>query len=167
MKKSSMILAAGLIFLATALLTAHPHLRKSVTAQVGSGVDVTVSYFTAPSNEEHAKNAAVGAFTPSFARLKLAGALTIDGNELAAGEYTVGAIKNSDDDWTLALYPGQIPRGESADMSKVVKLPSAFDRDHGNAEHLHFDILPGSGAMAGKTVLIWHFGSLYLQGALT
>ena len=167
MKKITLILsAAALLLLATALVTAHPHMRKSVTAQLDGDIEATLTYFTAPANEEHAANAKVGEFSAAFARLKLGGTLAVGDAKLEAGEYTVGAIKNGDDDWTLALYPGQIPRGESADMAKVIKLESAFDHDHGMANHIYFDIQPGSGPLAGKSVLIWHFGSLHLQGAL-
>ena len=43
-------------------LLAHPHFRKTITAKLGT-VDVTVAYQTVPSNEMHAQNAKVGAFT--------------------------------------------------------------------------------------------------------
>ena len=49
------------VVLGTTLL-AHPHFRKTITAKLGT-VDVTVGYQTVPSNDMHAQNAKVGAFT--------------------------------------------------------------------------------------------------------
>ena len=156
----------ALAALGTTLL-AHPHFRKTVTAKLGT-VDVTVTYQTVPSNEMHAQNAKVGAFTtPRAPTLTLSGELKAGAVTLAAGEYTVGVIKNGDKDWTMALYPGKLARGTEPDASKIIKLDSQFTTDHGKAEHMTIDVTPGHGKQEGKAVLLLHFGTLYLTGALS
>ena len=157
---------ASVLLMVCTVLVAHPHLRKSVTVKIGD-IEATVSFVTSPANLEHVKKVAVGAFSPGTARLKLSGDLTVGDLALAAGEYRVGAIKNGEDDWTLALYKGQLKRGETADVAKVIKLASSFSKSEGNAAHIYFDITPGHGGMEGKVTLVWHFGTHYLAGALS
>ena len=150
-----------------ATLVAHPHFRKTVTVKLGT-VDVAVAYQTVPSNEMHAQNAKVGAFTtPRAPKLTLSGELKAGAVTLPAGEYTIGVIKNSDNDWTLALYPGALARGTEPDMSKIIKLDSQFTTSHGTAEHMTIDITPGHGKQEGKAILLLHFGTLYLTGSLS
>ena len=133
-----------------------------------SGVEATITYNTTPANESRAESAAAGTFvTPRQPRLKLSGEVMAGSVTVPAGDYIIGVIKNSEEDWTLALYPGQIARGESADMAKVIKLESMFSKDHGTAEHMLIDITPGSGAMEGKAVLTLHFGNLFLAGGMS
>ncbi len=152
---------------AGATLLAHPHFRKTVTAKLGN-VDATVTYQTVPSNETHAQNAKVGAFTtPRAPKLTLSGELKAGAVTLPAGDYTIGVIKNGDNDWTMALYPGALARGTEPDMAKMIKLESQFNTTHGKAEHMTIDILPGSGKQEGKAVLLLHFGTLYLTGVLS
>jgi hypothetical protein len=91
-----------------------------------------------------------------------AGSVTIP-----AGSYTIGAIKNSASDWTMGLYPGQIARGETPDMSKVIKLESMFVGSGEPAPHMVIDINPGHGKLEGRTVLTIRFGTLSLGGALS
>jgi len=150
-----------------ATLLAHPHFRKTVTAKLGT-VDATIVYQTVPSNEMHAHNAKVGAFTtPRAPKLTLSGELKAGDITIPAGEYTIGVIKNSESDWTMALYPGALARGTEPDMSKVIKLDSMFTTSHGTAEHLTIDITPGHGKQEGKAVLLLQFGTLYLAGCLS
>ena len=151
----------------SATLLAHPHFKKTVTAKLGT-VDVTIAYQTVPSNEIHAQNAKVGAFTtPRAPILTLSGELKAGAITIPAGEYTIGVIKNGDNDWTMALYPGKLARGTEPDMSKVIKLDSMFTTSHGTAEHLTIDITPGHGKQEGKAVLLMQFGTLYLAGCLS
>ena len=164
MKKMTVLLAV-LLLAATALM-AHPHFSKSVELKIGE-VEVTLKYFTAPANLEHVKSIEAGAFNPGFGQIELSADLTVGDTTIPAGQYQIGAIKNGDKDWTLALYPGRVPRGETADISKVIKLHSSFSDSQGNSGHVYFDILPGQGEMEGKAVLIWHFGPLHLEGALS
>jgi hypothetical protein len=147
-------------------LLAHPHFRKTVTAKIGT-VDALIAYQTLPSNEIHTQNAKVGSFISPRAQLTLSGELKAGAATLPAGEYTIGAIKNSDKDWTMALYPGRLARGTEPDMSKMIKLDSLFTLTHGQAEHMYLDIAPGHGKQDGKAVLVLHFGTLYLAGALS
>jgi len=162
-------LATGTMMFAflCATLLAHPHFNKTVTAKLGT-VDVTVRYQTVPSNEMHAQNAKVGAFTtPRAPKLTLSGELKAGAITLPAGDYTIGVIKNGDNDWTMALYPGALARGTEPDMSKIIKLDSMFTTSHGTAEHMTIDITPGHGKQEGKAVLLLQFGTLYLAGSLS
>ena len=160
----ALVLAA--LPLASAAL-AHPHFNKTITATLPQGVELTITYNTTPSNETHAQNAKVGEFvTPRRPGLKLSGELKTDKATLAAGEYTIGAIKVADKDWVLALYPGRLQRGDTPDSAKAIRLDSTFATDKGTAEHMLIDLTPGSGKFEGKAVLTLHFGSLFLMGVL-
>ena len=146
---------------------AHPHFNKTITATVPPGVEVTISYNTTPSNEAHAQSAKVGEFvTPRRPGLKLSAELKNEKATLPAGEYTIGVIKNGDKDWTLALYPGRLQRGDTPDSSKAIRLDSVFSADKGTAEHMLIDVTPGHGKFEGKAVITLHFGSLFLAGVL-
>jgi hypothetical protein len=147
---------------------AHPHFNKTVTATLPQGVEATITYNTTPANEVHAQNAKVGEFvTPRRPVLKLSAELKTEKVTLAAGEYTIGVIKNGDKDWTLALYPGVLGRADKPDVAKAIKLDSIFSSDHGLAGHMLIDITPGAARLEGRAVLTLHFGGLFLSGALS
>jgi hypothetical protein len=162
--------AVGFTILASAVATvslAHPHFNKTVTATLSPGIDATITYNTTPANETHAQTAKVGEFiTPRRPVLKLSAELKLAKTTLAAGEYTIGVIKNSDKDWSLALYPGRLERSATPDAAKAIRLESMFSSDKGTAQHMLIDITPGSGRFEGKAVLTLHFGSLFLAGVL-
>jgi hypothetical protein len=146
---------------------AHPHFNKTVTVSLPQGVEAKISYNTTPANEARAQNAAVGEFmTPRGPVLDLSGEVKAGEATLAAGQYTIGVIKNAENDWTLALYPGRLRRGDTPDAAKVIRLDSMFSADQGSAGHMLLDITPGDGKFEGKAVLTLHFGSLFLAGAL-
>ena len=152
----------------TTLLLAHPHFIKTVATVLPGGVEATITYQTVPANEEHTQNAENGSFmTPNSPRLKLSGELKSGSMTIPAGELIIGVVKNSAEDWTLALYPGRIRRGETTDNSKLIKLDSMFFRTTEPIEHLTIDITPGHGRLEGKAVLTINFGTLVLHGALT
>ena len=154
--------------LASAVAFGHPHFKKMVTATLPGGADATITYNTTPSNEARAAGVAVGTFvTPRRPTLKLSADVKAGAVAIPAGEYTVGAIKNGEKDWTMALYPGAVPREGTPDMSKVLKLESQFSTDGGVAEHMLIDVTPGSGKLKGRAVLTLHFGNLFLAGALS
>jgi hypothetical protein len=153
-------------FSLSALSAPHPHFSKTVIVKIGE-VEAKVSFFTAPANEEHVKNAKVGAFSAGFGTLTLSGDLTAGDLTLKAGDYTIGAIKNGDADWTMALHQGKLGFNDAPDMAKVIKLQSVYSKDHANAAHIYFDIMPGHGKTEGKTVLIWHFGTHHLSGVIS
>lgn len=160
--------SAVLGLVAASAAIAHPHFNKTVTAKLPSGVDATVTYNTTPANEIHATKAAVGTFvTPRRPMLKLSGEVKAGAVTVPAGEYTIGVIKNSEKDWTMALYPGAVARNETPDAAKTIKLESSFSSAHGPAEHMLIDITPGDGKLAGRAVLTLHFGTLFLAGALS
>lgn len=164
----AMTRSAAVVLLAAGTATAHPHFNKTVTAKLPSGVDAAVTYNTTPANEIHAAKAAVGTFvTPRRPMLKLSGEVKAGAVTIPAGEYTVGVIKNGENDWTMALYPGAVARGETPDVAKTIKLESGFSAAHGPAEHMLIDITPGDGKLAGRAVLTLHFGNLFLSGALS
>jgi hypothetical protein len=164
--KRTLALAAVALATASAAL-AHPHFNKTVTASLPGGVEVKITYNTTPANEQRATDAAIGEFvTPRGPLLDLTGELKAGSATVPAGQYTIGVIKTSATDWTLALYPGRLGRGEKADAAKVVRLDSMFSKDEGTAPHMLIDITPGSGKFEGKAVLTLHFGSLFLAGLL-
>jgi hypothetical protein len=164
-RQIALTLLAG-VAASTAL--AHPHFNKTVTAALPGGVEAKISYNTTPANEDRAKSAAVGQFvTPRGPRLELSGEVKAGDATLPAGEYTIGVIKNGENDWTLALYPGRLGRGEKPDAAKVIRLDSMFSGDGGTAGHMLLDLTPGDGKFEGKAVLTLHFGSLFLAGALS
>jgi hypothetical protein len=152
--------------LCAALVVAHPHFNKTVSVKLPSGAEATITYNTTPANEATAAKAAVGAFvTPRRPRLKVSAELTAGSTKVPAGEYVIGVIKNSDKDWTMALYPADAPR--ETDMSKVIKLDSLYSGSEGHADHMLIDITPGKGKFEGKAVLTLHFGTMFLAGALS
>lgn len=167
--KRALTASVTLTLLTAAVVLAHPHFNKTITAKLPSGVDATITYNTTPSNEIHAAKAAVGTFvTPRRPTLKLSGEIKAGAVTVPAGDYTIGVIKNAENDWTMALYPGVIPRGgEAVDVAKAIKLESAFSSAQGTAEHMLIDVSPGDGKFAGRAVLTLHFGHLFLAGALS
>lgn len=155
------------LLLTASAAVAHPHFNKTVTAKLPSGVDVTISYNTTPSNENLARDAKVGEFvTPRRPTLKVSGELKGESVTIPAGEYTIGVVKNGDKDWTMALYPGALARGATPEPGKLLKLESLFESDKGTAEHMLVDITPGHGKFEGKATLTLHFGGLFLAGVL-
>ena len=163
MKKSLLILlTAGLVM---SLVLAHPHMRKSVTAKLGDS-EVTLQYFTAPTNMEHVGKVAVGDFRRG-AGFKVGADLQAGETTIAAGDYTVGCIRDGEKAWTMVLSPGQLRRGESPDRSKLIKLDSHFSTEMGSVDHVTFDISPGSGALSGRAAVVWRFGNHYLAGAIS
>ncbi len=156
------------IFMAATLVMAHPHFNKTVTVKLPGGVEATITYNTTPANEANAAKQAVGAFvTPRQPKLKLSADLKAGEVTIPAGEYIIGCIKNSEKDWTMALYSGALARGAQPDMTKVIKLDSMFSTSAGLAPHMLIDISPGTGKFEGKAVLTLHFGTLFLAGALS
>ena len=161
------VYGAVVVSLIAASAAAHPHFNKTVTATLAPNAEITITYNTTPANEVHAQNAKVGEFvTPRRPVLKLSAELKTDKSTLAAGEYTIGVIKNGDKDWSLALYPGKLERGAVPDSAKAIRLDSMFSTDHGTAEHMLIDVTPGKAKFEGKAVLTLHFGTLFLAGAL-
>jgi hypothetical protein len=165
MKRSAGLALA--LFAAAGVAIAHPHFNKTVTATLPQGVELTITYNTTPANEMRAQAVKVGDFvTPRGPVLKLSGEVKNDKGAIPAGEYTVGVIKNGEKDWTLALYPGRLARGQAPDVAKAIRLDSMFEGDKGTAEHMLIDVTPGHGRFEGKAVLTMHFGSLFLSGLL-
>jgi hypothetical protein len=146
---------------------AHPHFNKTISVTLPQGVELTLTYNTTPANEMRAQAVKVGEFvTPRGPVLKLSGELKNEKGAIPAGEYTIGVIKNGEKDWTLALYPGRLARGQAPEAAKAIRLDSVFEGDKGTAEHMLIDVTPGHGRFEGKAVLTMHFGSLCLSGLL-
>jgi len=162
------LLSTAAVLAVGTIASGHPHFDKTVTAKLPNGVEATIIYNTTPANELRAAETKPGVFvTPRRPLLKLSGELKAGAVTLAAGEYTIGVIKNSDKDWTMALYKGTLARGETADPAKVIKLESVYSASAGTAEHMLVDITPGHGKQEGRAVLTLHFGSMFLAGALS
>jgi len=151
-----------------AYAAAHPHFNKTITADLPGGVQAAITYNTTPANETRATSAPLGVFTsPRNPKLKLSADLKAGEKVLApAGEYIIGVIKNSETDWTMALYNGVLARGAAPDPTKIIKLESSFNAKIAPAEHMLIDITPGHGKFEGKAVLTLHFGTLFLSGLL-
>ena len=165
MKRLSLL---GVVLVGTTVVLAHPHFRKTLTVDLPTGVEASISYRTVPANEIHATSAQVGSFvTPRAPRLTLSGELSAGSLTIPAGEYTIGVIKNSAEDWTMALYPGRLGRREAPDTSKLIKLDSTYSGSEGTTEHLLIDIAPGHGRLEGRAVLLIEFGSMTCAGALS
>ena len=152
----------SLFGLSLTLSLAHPHVKKTVSTEI-SGTNITIQYYTTPANMSHVESVAVGDFVSSRATLTLNKNL----GKLSAGKYLIGSIRKGESDWAMALYSGQLGRGESPDQSKLIHLRSAFSTKHGTAAHVNLDLDPGSGALETSLVVVWHFGNLHLQGDLS
>ena len=160
------VLCVLAFLLAPGFALAHPHFNKSVQAKLGD-TEATITYNTTPANLDHAKSAAVGTFmTPRRPTLNLSAPVKVGSTTLAAGDYTIGVIKNSDTDWTMALHKGKLGRGMEPDMANVIKLDSMYSDKQGDAEHMLIDITPGMGKLEGKPTLTLHFGTMFLAGSL-
>lgn len=156
------------VVLTAAMGLAHPHFNKVVTVQLPGGAEAVITYNTTPANMAHAETAAVGTFiTPRRPSLKLSADVTAGGVSIPAGEYTIGVVKNGANDWAMALYKGGLPRGAEPDMANVIKLESIYSANNGEAEHMLIDITPGHGKFEGRAVLTLHFGTMFLEGALS
>ncbi len=167
MPRRNVIAVLAVFALLPAIAIGHPHFNKTVSAELPNGVSVKISYNITAANEAHANSAAAGTFvTPRGPRIELSADANAGDVSIASGEYTIGVIKGEDGGWTMALYPGRIPRGEQPDMAKMIKLDSHSPADAGTADHLLIDLVPGSGAAEGKVILTMHFGSLFLAGVI-
>ncbi len=156
------------LVLGTTLALAHPHFNKKVTVVLPGDVEASISYGTLPANETHTDQAEVGSFmTPRRPALTLAGDIKAGSVTIPAGDYTIGVIKNSASDWGMVLLPGKLSRGDTPDLSNMIKLDSHYSTAHGNAAHLRIDIEPGHGDFEGKAVLSIAFGSMFLEAALS
>ena len=154
----------GLLFMGTSLVS-HPHFRKTVSTKLG-GVDVKISYQTVTGNESYTRSAPIGQFlSPRAPQFENSAELTGGGVSIPQGAYTLGVIKNGEDDWSVVLYPGR--PGSNMDMDRAIILDSMFSTELGTAEHILIDITPGHGKHEGLATLTIHFGSLFISGALS
>ncbi len=145
-----------------------PHIEISITATLPGDVEAIVSFYTNPVNMTLAENAANGAFlTSGVPVLKISADLNAGSVSIPAGTYTVGAIKNSMDSWTMALSPGELGEEEKPDMSKLIKLDSEFVKSSEPGEHSWVYIGPGQGKFEGKVAFEMGFGPLVLTGCLS
>lgn len=168
MKRLVAILIVLAVVLAPSMGLAHPHFNKTITCQLPGGAEATIAYNTTPANVTHAETAKVGEFiTPRRPSLKLSADVVAGSATLPAGEYTIGVVKNGPNDFVMALYKGGLARGATPDMANVIKLDSVYSSNAGSAEHMLIDITPGKGKFEGKAVLTLHFGTLFLEGALS
>ena len=150
--------------LAASLAVAHPHLELNTTATLPGDVKVSVTFYTYPVNMPLAEKAANGTFlTPGEPVIKISADLKAGSVSIPAGTYTVGAIKNSMDSWTMALSPGE----GTADMSKLIKLDSELVKTSEPGEHSWVYIGPGQGKFEGKVAFEMGYGPLVLIGCLS
>jgi len=156
------------LVLGTTLVMAHPHFEKKVTALLPSDVEASVAYETLPSNETYTDQAEIGSIIiPRRAAFILAGDITAGSVSLTAGDYTIGVIKNSADNWGMVLLSGRLSYGDTPDLSNPIKLDSHYSTTKEGSAHLRIDIVPGHGDFEGKPVLSIAFGSMILEAALS
>jgi hypothetical protein len=168
LKRFLSVLIVFAVVAAPSVALAHPHFNKTITVALPGGAEATIVYNTTPANEANAESAKVGEFiTPRRPSLKLSAEVKAGAVTIPAGEYTIGVIKNSPSDWTMALYKGGLARGATPEMANVIKLESNYTANAGNAPHMLIDITPGKGKFEGKAVLTLHFGNLFLEGVLS
>ena len=164
MKKLSIVAVA---LLTATVLAAHPHFQKTTSAKLSEEVEVSLSFFTVPANMSHLAGIENGDFvSPGLPKFETGAALTAGSATVPAGTYTVGAIKNGADDWTMALSPGELGFGEAPDMSKVIKLDSTYWTSQDDTAHLVVDVFPGEGKFEGKAVILLGFGTMWVQGLI-
>ena len=162
MKKA---LIAGVLVLAATAVIAHPHFQKTTTAKLSEEVEVSISFFTVPANMSHVEGVGNGEFvSPGLPKFKTGSAISAGGASIPAGTYTVGVIKNGASDWTMALSPGELGFGDEPDMSKLIKLDSAYNDSQDDTGHLVVDVFPGEGKFEGKAVILLGFGTMWVQG---
>jgi hypothetical protein len=167
LRKRIMLLTV-LLLVVTAAVMAHPHFNKVLKVTLPGGQEATITYGTTPANELNAQKVAVGEFVvPRRPMLNISAELKAGSATLSAGDYVIGVIKNSESDWTMALYQGQLGRGAKPDPAKLIKLDSMYSTSMGKSDHMLIDIEPGSGKLDGRAVLTIHFGNMFLAGALT
>jgi hypothetical protein len=155
------------LILAASAVVAHPHFQMSVTATLAEDSEASVAFMTVPANMTHAESADNGAFlAPGMPKLTLSADVKAGSVSIPAGTYTVGAIKNSMDDWTMALSPGELERGATPDASKLIKLDSEYVKLPEPGGHLWVYIGPGEGKFDGKATIAMGFGTMVLTGAL-
>jgi len=165
MKKNALILALAAVMLTATTLVAHPHFQKTTTAKLSEDVEVSISFFTVPANMAHVAEIGDGEFvSPGLPKFETLTDITAGEASVAAGTYTVGIIKNGEDDWTMVLSPGELSFGESPDMSKLIELDSMFTQGNDPTGHLVVDIFPGKGKFEGKAVILIGFGTMWVHG---
>lgn len=168
MKRFVSLSAVLAVVLAPTLGLAHPHFSKTVTCQLPGGAEATITYITTPANMAHAEEAAVGTFiTPRRPMLKLSADVTAGAVSIPAGQYIIGVVKSGPNEWVMGLYKGDLPRGAAPDMANVIKLESLYTANNGEADHMLVDITPGHGKFEGRAVLTLHFGTMFLEGAIS
>lgn len=156
------------LVLGTTLVLAHPHFEKKVTALLPSDVEISVAYETLPANETHTDQAEIGSIIiPRRAALLLAGDINAGSVALTAGDYTIGVVKNSANNWGMVLLSGRLSQGDTPDLSNPIKLDSHYSTTKEGSAHLRIDIVPGHGDFEGKPVLSIAFGSMVLEAVLS
>jgi len=164
-------IVACMFLLGAAMVLAHPHFRKVLKLTLPGGQEATITYDTLPANEANAtlmKAAPGDLLIPGHnPRIAFAAEVKAGNVTIPAGEYLIGAVKNGDNDWTMALYPTPLGRGQKPDPAKMIKLESVFVKLQDKAEHMLIDVSPGIQKLQGKAMLTIHFGSLFLGGALS
>lgn len=161
------VLVLAVVMLTATSLVAHPHFQKTTSAKLTEDLEVSLSFFTVPANMAHVAEIANGEFvSPGLPKFVSSAAISAGGASIPAGTYTVGVIKNGAEDWTMVLSPGELAFGDSPDMSKLIKLDSAYNKSNDDSGHLVVDVFPGEGQYEGKAVILLGFGTMWVQGLI-
>lgn len=169
MKKIAATTAA--LMLLALLVTAHPHFKKTITASINKGPELTLEHVTYPYNEDHLKEVKPGfVFHCGRAKLNISKEVESGKTKIPAGTYLLRAKAKSVDDWTLVLIPESAVKSQ-ADMPKAVESALALETKtltgRPNAEHLELNITPGHSKAGDQLILSVSFGSRTVEGLLS
>jgi hypothetical protein len=157
------LVVLGLFLIGSAAGGDHPHLLKTVTANLPGPVEVSVRYQTASAGEVDPDSSPAGTFMNLWApMLTLSEDVRSGATEIPSGRYTLGLIKKNSGDWTLALHPGRLGQKEALVTPKMIILDTLFSRSSGRSDHLSIDFDLGTGQFEGDVVLTFHLGTLFL-----
>ena len=146
-----MIRLAAVALLAFALVPApesleseapyHPHFQKRLEARVARDTTITVTYQTVTFDKAGAEKMKPGqAWHLANAHLETSGDLTIGGQEIEAGRYSLKARKAKKGGWELVL---DAPSRFSSKISDAAHgLETDFDGKAAMFEHLNIDVQP-------------------------
>ena len=119
----------------------HPHFPKTLEAKLPDGVTITIRYQTVTYDKKRAEKLPTGqAWHLAGAQFETSADITIGGQQVAAGNYTLRARKAKKGAWELVLDKGkQFSRKLSED---AVVLKTDFNGKAPLFEHLNIDIQP-------------------------
>lgn len=159
MKKQpgKILVSVLLLALLPALLTAHPHVLRKSSMQVGQDQEIALSHVTVPYNEARPAAMEVGtSWGVPAGKLITSVNLKSGDTKIPAGEYQIKVQKESADRYSLALAQGET----------VLNLESDFTEGLSNEEHLAVDLhMRGKGENLARYIDL-RFGTFLVAGKI-